>query len=158
MAYCKKCGKRIPAGSNFCPNCGTPANTNDELEISIENENDADVAATRRQVFVGVVRKCPSCGAELSSGAAICPQCGFELNTTKGSHALEDFVHQLDEIDSEIAADGGSRAKKGWSTWGGWKRFGWVVLNVYTLCLPILLPILFRQIRIILGQSQKLWD
>lgn len=148
MAYCRKCGKRIPAGSNFCPNCGTPAN--DDLEISVETENDADEASTRRQVFVGLVRKCPVCGAELTSDAAICPQCGHELNTRRGSHTLDDFTRQLNEIDEVIVAEGGgSRTPKGWSTWGGWKRFGWVVLNIYTLCLPILLPIIFRQIRIL---------
>ncbi|MBR3206979.1 MAG: zinc-ribbon domain-containing protein [Bacillus sp. (in: Bacteria)] len=150
MAYCRKCGKRIPAGSNFCPNCGTPANTKDDLEISVETENDADVASTRRQVFVGLVRKCPLCGAELPSDVAICPQCGHELNTTRGSHALDDFTQQLNEIDEVIASEGGgSRTKKGWSTWGGWKKAGWVLLNVYTLCLPIFLPIIFRQLRIV---------
>ena len=24
MAYCAKCGKELPAGSGFCPSCGTP--------------------------------------------------------------------------------------------------------------------------------------
>ena len=24
--FCKNCGKELPAGTEFCPNCGTPAN------------------------------------------------------------------------------------------------------------------------------------
>ena len=147
MAFCRKCGKRIPDDSKFCPNCG--ASVDNTLDVNVETENDADEAPTRRQVFVGLVRKCPSCGEELSPGVAICPTCGFELNTKKGSMALEDFVDQLSEVDEEIAAEGVGRTVKGWSSWGGWKRFGWVVLNIYTLCLPIIIPALLRWIRIL---------
>lgn len=152
MSLCKKCGNHIPEGSNFCPICGLPVTEGDDVEISVETENDADESSTRRQVFVGLVRKCPSCGAELQTGVAICPQCGHELNTTRGSRALEEFAQCLYEVDGEIAAEGGgSKVKKGWSTWGGWKRAGWVLLNIYTLCLPIFIPIILRQIRMIFG-------
>ena len=147
MAYCKKCGKKLARDSRFCPNCGTPVE--DDLSVTVETELDADESSTRRQVFVGLVRKCPSCGEELSPGAAICPRCGFELNTTKGSRALEEFTDQVNEIDEVIAAEGTGKTARGWSSWGGWKRFGWVVLNVYTLCLPILIPALLRLLRIL---------
>lgn len=149
MAYCKKCGRRLSADSNFCPECGTPVFEDQGLEISVETENDADEAPERRQVFVGLIRKCPNCGAELPSGAAICPQCGFELNTTRGAHALEEFAQQLDEIDREISADTIQKAR-GWSNWSGWKRFGWVVLNIYTFALPIIIPKLLRYFRILI--------
>lgn len=28
MAFCEKCGAEIPAGSQFCPKCGAPADGN----------------------------------------------------------------------------------------------------------------------------------
>lgn len=147
MAYCKKCGRKIDAESRFCPDCGTPVEL-EPLNVSVESEYDADDSTSRRQVYVGLIRKCPSCGAELPSNAAVCPQCGFELNTRKGAQAIQDFSNQLNEIDERIAAAGYTK-EKGWSTWGTWKRIGWVLLNIYTICLPILIPWILKQIRIL---------
>ena len=154
MAYCKKCGKKVDDETKFCPNCGTLIER-DELEVSVESENDADDAETRRQVYVGLIRKCPSCGAELSSNAAVCPQCGFELNTRKGAQALQEFSQELNAIEDKIAAEG--TKSKGWSTWGTWAKIGWVLLNIYTFCLPIIIPSILRQIRVLtINPSPKL--
>ena len=51
-AACVACGKAIPAGSRFCPECGA-----------------AQAVAT----------KCPGCGAELQAGAKFCGACGQKL-------------------------------------------------------------------------------
>ena len=49
-AKCVKCGAAIPAGAKFCPECGTPT------------------AAT-----------CAKCGATLVAGAKFCPECGSKV-------------------------------------------------------------------------------
>ncbi len=48
---CTSCGKAIPAGSKFCPECG----------------------AAQAAPF------CPNCGAKLMGGAKFCPECGNKL-------------------------------------------------------------------------------
>lgn len=49
---CVSCGKAIPVGSRFCPECGAPQN---------------------------VARKCTNCGAELKPGDNFCPECGQKV-------------------------------------------------------------------------------
>lgn len=146
MAYCKKCGRKVDDESRFCPDCGALIER-EELNVSVESENDADDSETRRQVYVGLIRKCPSCGSELTSSAAVCPHCGFELNTRKGAQALQEFSDELNAIEDKIAEEG--TKTRGWSTWGTWPRIGWVLLNIYTFCLPIIIPAIFRQIRVL---------
>ena len=31
----------------------------------------------RKQVFAGTIRKCPNCGAQITTDTAKCPACGF---------------------------------------------------------------------------------
>jgi membrane protease subunit (stomatin/prohibitin family) len=52
VAPCVACGKPIPAGSRFCPECGA-----------------AQSAAV----------KCPKCGKELQPGTKFCPDCGEKI-------------------------------------------------------------------------------
>ena len=47
QSYCVSCGKAIPAGARFCPECGAPQSA-----------------------------VCKGCGAKLSAGAKFCPECG----------------------------------------------------------------------------------
>ena len=49
---CVACGKPIPVGSKFCPECGAPQNT---------------------------VKKCKTCGAELKPDAKFFPECGQKV-------------------------------------------------------------------------------
>ena len=49
---CASCGKSIPAGSKFCPECGKA---------------------------VAQTKFCPECGAKVSAGAKFCPECGNKL-------------------------------------------------------------------------------
>jgi membrane protease subunit (stomatin/prohibitin family) len=49
---CAKCQAQIPAGSKFCPNCGSA---------------------------VAVAGQCPNCHAQVASGAKFCPNCGTKL-------------------------------------------------------------------------------
>ena len=49
---CVACGKPIPVGSRFCPECGAPQST---------------------------AKKCKTCGAELKPDAKFCPECGQKV-------------------------------------------------------------------------------
>ena len=50
--HCVACGKPIPVGSKFCPECGAPQST---------------------------AKKCKTCGAELKPDAKFCPECGQKV-------------------------------------------------------------------------------
>jgi hypothetical protein len=58
MAHCPKDGTPAPAGTKFCPNCGSPM------------VQPAPVAAAT----------CPNCGTE-TKGAKFCPNCGTKIET-----------------------------------------------------------------------------
>jgi len=53
MAHCPKDGTLAPAGTKFCPECGSP-------------------------MMQPAVDRCPSCGAE-TKGAKFCPNCGAKI-------------------------------------------------------------------------------
>ena len=95
MAFCTNCGKSLKDGALFCSACGTPKNSS--------NVNHYQYSEQRQSVYVGSVRKCPSCGAELSSFTAFCPQCGHELNSVVVPESIKDFSTQLNMLDTEIA-------------------------------------------------------
>ncbi len=76
--YCKNCGKEIPPGSRFCPNCGTqlwqeaPAREPDcpvspapvrPAPPKAEPENDGK-------------KRCIKCGEEIPDDSVLCPYCG----------------------------------------------------------------------------------
>jgi hypothetical protein len=120
MAFCVKCGEQLGDGVKFCVKCGT----------SVDGAAPAAKPATEK---VGNIRKCPNCGAVLESFQARCPSCGHELNDLQVSRTIKDFSSKLDTIDLSIAEGGGCLPK-----------FGWVILNIYTLCIPLLIRTLRR--------------
>lgn len=46
---------------------------------------------TRTQEFVGTIRKCPNCGAELPGMVAVCPQCGHEISGVGANVSVREF-------------------------------------------------------------------
>ena len=62
MAFCANCGNQLNGNELFCSACGTPQ--------KISKVNNHQYSERRQNVYVGNVRKCPSCGAELSSFTA----------------------------------------------------------------------------------------
>ncbi len=66
MAFCHRCGSRLPENSSFCPTCGT--RTNHEQ---------------------GLPQTCPACGQPLVDGCYFCVHCGYDLKT-KLDYSFED--------------------------------------------------------------------
>lgn len=134
MAFCEKCGHQLPNGAKFCPNCGNPVNNNQSGKYK-----------TREQEFAGKIIKCPVCGEELPSFTAICPTCGHEINSARVSSVIREFADKIGRADLAIA-NSPNIPRAGWNSWDKWKKIGWVVLNLYTLGIPLviylLLPVL----------------
>ncbi|MGM9818349.1 MAG: DUF6591 domain-containing protein, partial [Paludibacteraceae bacterium] len=126
MAFCRNCGKELVAGAKFCFECGTPVAKADET--------------VRRTVFSGEIHKCPSCGEVLQSLTAICPSCGHEINSAKLSPALKEFIDEINECDKIIANTPKKELpKKGWKSWKKSTRILWLILNVFTSCIPLVI-------------------
>ena len=138
MAFCSNCGKELAVGAKFCFECGTPVAKADET--------------VRKTVFSGEIHKCPSCGEVLQSLTAICPSCGYEINSAKLSPALKEFIDEINECDKVIAnTPKKEMPKKGWKTWKNSMRVLWVILNIFTSCIPLViylaLPLLTPMLR-----------
>ena len=86
MAFCKKCGKELAEGAEYCGVCGAPASGE-------TNGNQRKIA------FDGEVHKCPNCGEILNSFEGVCSSCGYELRGTKTSETIKEFVKKLEEIE-----------------------------------------------------------
>ncbi len=126
MAFCSNCGKELAAGAKFCFECGTPVGKTDET--------------VRRTVYSGEIHKCPSCGEVLQSMTAICPACGHELNSAKLASALKEFIDEINECDKIIANTPKKELpKKGWKSWKKSTRILWVILNIFTSCVPLVI-------------------
>lgn len=52
----------------------------------------------RKQVFVGNIRKCPNCGAQITTDTAKCPSCGFVIEKEKVSSAMDEFAKKFVEL------------------------------------------------------------
>ena len=125
MAFCSNCGQQLDDKAKFCSACGTA-----RLDQQTANEN------KRKTVYEGEIRKCPNCGEVIDAFTAKCPACGFELNSKKVSSALQDFIREINECE-KIIANSPTSGKSVWSSWSKGKRFGWVVLNIFFLGIPL---------------------
>ena len=141
---CPFCGAEVAAGAYFCSECGSKFNIQDsqipQASLYPGNRTGESVLqnrSVREQVYVGEVRKCPSCGAEVPSFTAICPQCGHEFNSRQVISVVQEFTEKLHEYDSLIASV--SEEKIGWNSWSKSAKVWWVILNVFTFCIPILI-------------------
>lgn len=95
MKFCTNCGKQLNDDAKFCDTCGAP--------IPGTNENVGD-DTKRKEVFVGVKRKCPVCGAEVSAFALTCPN-GHELSGISVSKASKDFQEGLIKYEGKEERD-----------------------------------------------------
>ena len=128
MAYCSNCGVKLVDGSKFCANCGTPT------VIKVQEET-VNKQTERRTEFVGSIKKCPSCGEEITSFTAICPSCGHEINSQKVSDTLGKFIAQVNACERLIAQS--QVGNTGWSSWSKSKKIWWVIFNLLFAGIPL---------------------
>ena len=121
LVNCSKCGEKVPAESKYCTKWGEPTDRTESVQ---------------RQSFVGQIKKCPNCGAIIDSYTAKCPDCGVELSNIENSKSnIRVFSERIVQYDKNIAL----QKSGGWETWGNAKRIGWIILNIYTICIPLLI-------------------
>lgn len=130
MVYCPKCGEQLNDDANFCQKCGQT------VSITITK------TAERKIVYEGEVHKCPSCGTDLPSFTAICPGCGHEINSQKISPDVKEFIEKIADYDKQIA-NSQEKPKNGWNSWSKYKKIMWIFLNMCTLCIPLIIYLLF---------------
>ena len=69
----------------------------------VELQKEQKSSAPKSDKF-GDVRKCPACGAIISSGVAVCKECGYaftEANSTASREKLSNMLLQIDKENSE---------------------------------------------------------
>ena len=100
MAFCSNCGKEIESDAKFCANCGraVEANVAPIVSTPITTYNEPKAESKREIIHEGSIRKCPNCGAVLSSYESICSSCGFELREVKQNEDIAEFLAELKEI------------------------------------------------------------
>lgn len=104
MKFCTKCGKQLSDDAKFCDTCGAPVSgTQTPPPIPGTNENVAD-DTKRKEVFVGVKRKCPVCGVEVPAFALTCPG-GHELSGISVSKTSKDFQEGLIKYEGKEERD-----------------------------------------------------
>ena len=77
---CAKCGANVPAGSKFCPECGSKIEREQKEEIICPSCGQS-VAKGKFCPECGqkLENTCPKCGNTLAAGAKFCPECGEKL-------------------------------------------------------------------------------
>lgn len=127
MSFCSNCGQPIADSAKFCSNCGAPA-----------GDSKAGTYKTREQEYAGKMVKCPACGEDIPSFTAICPSCGHEINSAKLAPALKEFIDKINEYDKIIAdTPQDELPKKGWKSWKTGTRVFWIIVNLLTCCVPL---------------------
>lgn len=104
MKFCTNCGKQLNDDAKFCDTCGSPvSNAQTPPPIPGANENVAD-DTKRKEVFVGVKRKCPVCGVEVPAFALTCPD-GHELSGINVSKTSKEFQEGLIKYEGKEERD-----------------------------------------------------
>lgn len=85
---CNNCGCLNNEESNFCKDCGS------SLKEKSEGKH------TRKQVYAGVIHKCPNCGDNIDTFENICDACGYEIRAANKSNIVEKFTFEYDAINN----------------------------------------------------------
>lgn len=85
--FCQNCGNQLGDGAKFCSNCGAATG-------SVSGNSPSQ----RKEEYVGVVKKCPSCGSPMQSMDAVCTSCGHSFTKGNTSDSIKEFASRLQEI------------------------------------------------------------
>lgn len=85
--FCQNCGNQLGDGAKFCSNCGTATG-------SVSGNSPSQ----RKEEYVGVVKKCPSCGSPMQSMDAVCTSCGHSFTKGNTFDSIKEFSSRLQEI------------------------------------------------------------
>lgn len=72
------------------------------VELQREEKEKAQKSAPQSNKF-GDVRKCPACGAIISSGIAVCKECGYAFTETIATPSREKLYELLAQIDKQYS-------------------------------------------------------
>ena len=76
---CSVCGRQLPDGSKFCPECGAKTLPADSM-ICPGCGKTVKLSKFCPECGTPLARKCKNCNQELASGAKFCPECGTKVN------------------------------------------------------------------------------
>ena len=85
--FCQNCGNQLGDGAKFCSNCGAATG-------SVPGNSPSQ----RKEEYVGVVKKCPSCGSPMQSMDAVCTSCGHSFTKENTFDSIKEFSSRLQEI------------------------------------------------------------
>ena len=85
--FCQNCGNQLGDGAKFCSNCGAATG-------SVSGNSPSQ----RKEEYVGVVKKCPSCGSPMQSMDAVCTSCGHSFTKGNTCDSVKEFASRLQEI------------------------------------------------------------
>ena len=163
LIYCTNCGNKLDIAAKFCSECGTSVadaydndqniNNHKEASVNVDYEEEVDRAEfmdneedslnnkeehnVKTDEHERRITKCPACGEILAGFIAICPACGYEVKSDGMPESVKRFIEEIDKCEKAIARD--PSKGYGWQTWGLFKKIGWVLLNIITCCIPLLI-------------------
>ena len=76
---CSVCGRQLPDGSKFCPECGAKTLPADSM-LCPGCGKTVKLSKFCPECGTPLARKCKNCNQELASGAKFCPECGTKVN------------------------------------------------------------------------------
>lgn len=97
---CSGCGNSISCNAKFCPECGLstqqlqPGKNPVHAAHDVNNVN-TDNQTIRQSTFVGLIQRCPNCGASIDATDAICSECGYKISGRRANGIVARFSEQL---------------------------------------------------------------
>lgn len=129
-SFCMNCGASLVPGAQFCSSCGSKvANKEDSSKYVVEKDTvtpppiptvqglnitpppiptvqETNITPSpipkpqRQQEYVGIVLKCPNCGAVIGETTVVCPECGMRITGRAAVTSVQEFKDQLMNIES----------------------------------------------------------